>query len=166
MEAQLIDSAFVPCPPERSQSGDLAARVDRYLQAAGLADEHARSRLTATIVHDLTARTHDSDPAWAEAIAAIDRRLSAELAGEASGMETASPRGRVALGLETAGAPAGPGDSWATPERRRCAMPPQDLSLWRPRIVRRLHRLLRQDISHATQGLTACLCCLAVILIP
>lgn len=166
MEAQLIESAFLPCPPERPRPGDLAARVDRYLQAAGLTDERARTRLTATVVHDLTVRARESDPAWAEAIAAIDRRLSAELAGEASGMETASPRGRVALGLETARAPAAPEDSWATPERRRCVMRPQDLSLWRPRVVRRLHRLLRQDISQATQGLTACLLCLAVILIP
>lgn len=141
----------------------LLISIDRYLRAAGAKDPALRGRLMAATARDLLAQGQIADPAWAEIVAAIDRSLAAELATEGKTLPRA--RGRVALGLgggapEASAAVSGP--DWGTPPRRHIAMQPQDLSLLRPRA----DAVLRLRLSRSTQALAACLCWLAVLVVP
>src|SRR3546814_13804240 len=103
-------------------------------------------------------------PAWAEIVAAIDRSLAEELATEGKTLPRA--RGRVALGLAGAAAPAsGPdlsGPDWGTPPRRASALPAQALSPWRPRAGWLLHL----QLSRQAQALAASLCCPPFRILP
>ena len=54
----------------------------------------------------------------------------------------------------------------AAPPRNICPMLPQDLSLWRPEPRRSADRLRRFQLSRTTQGLAACLCWVAVLIVP
>lgn len=141
----------------------LLVSIDRYLRAAGAADPALRGRLMAATARDLLARGVIAAPAWAEIVAAIDRSLAAEYAADGKTLPRA--RGRVALGLG-GGAADGTctvsGPDWGTPPRRQSAMPAQDLSAWRPSAG----WLLRLQLSRPAQGLAACLCWLAIFLVP
>lgn len=135
----------------------LAARVDRYLRAAGAQDNAQRGRLIVATVGDLRAQSSNCDPSWADIIAAVDRHLAAEFGVDASGEDALTSRGRVALCMA-----AGSGAKWATPPREHRTMPPQELSLWRPDTA-----WLRQlQLGRSAQGLAASLCWLAVLVIP
>ncbi len=148
-EARLTDDL-----PDRMM---LAARVDRYLRAAGAQDNAQRGRLIVATARDLRTRSSNGDPTWAEIIAAVDRHLAAEFRVDAAREDAPTSRGRVALCM----AP-GSGAEWATPPREHRTMPPQELSLWRPDTA-----WLRQlQFGRSAQGLAASLCWLAVLVIP
>ena len=100
-----------------------------------------------------------------QVIAAVDRCLTRELAPEARRILPQSPRGRVALGLGPS-APMTARADGAAPPRNICPMLPQDLSLWRPEPRRSADRLRRFQLSRTTQGLAACLCWVAVLIVP
>lgn len=139
-------------------------RIDRYLRAAGAENSALRARLTAAAARDLLAQGASAEPSWAEIIAAVDRGLSS--GGERNGglsMMT-SARGRVGLRLHED--PAGLPDEWGTPPRQRRAMPAQDLSLWQPREGIRTERLHHFGLSRKVQAFAACLCWLAVLMVP
>ncbi|HEY9538218.1 MAG TPA: hypothetical protein VIS03_11570 [Kiloniellaceae bacterium] len=157
-------AAIHPANDKVAPQTRLLIRIDRYLRAAGATNPALRGRLMAATARDLLARGMIAEPAWAEIVAAIDRSLAEELATEGKTLPRA--RGRVALGLAGAAAPAsGPdlsGPDWGTPPRRASAMPAQDLSLWRPSAGWLLHL----QLSRRAQGLAACLCWLAVLIVP
>lgn len=141
----------------------LLIHIDRYLRAAGAADAALRGRVMAATARDLLAQGLIAGPTWAEIVAAIDRSLAAELSAEGKTLPRA--RGRIALGISggtAEGSAAVSGPDWGTPPRRQSAMPPQDLSLWRPSAG----WLLRLQLSRPAQGLAACLCWLAVLFVP
>ena len=154
-------------------------RIGRYLAAAGVDDHDHRRRLAAAVARDLLARggakSLGADPlgaeasvmesSWAEIIAAVDRQLTTEFA---PGYEDSAPgpRGRVALAAARSGHDAGTDTDWGTPPRRRQAMPAQDLSLWRPSPEAAAAQFGRLRVGRATQGLAACLCWLAVVVVP
>ncbi len=175
MEAQLIDTPFDPCllpGPQRPRPEHpvLAARLERYLRAAGIQNAPRRERLLAQRLGDLSAEGRDADvssaePSWAEIIAAVDRCLIRQLEQGGSSAARQSARGRVSLGLGPA-QPAMPAEDWATPPRNRRAMPAQDLSRWRPGTAWRAKRLQQVQFSRSTQGLAACICWLAVLVFP
>jgi len=161
-QAIAIEPPAEAAPPQ----GELLARIDRYLRTAGAADATQRSRLTVATARDLLAQGTGAEPAWAEIIAAVDRSLAAELAGDAGDDAPPRSRGRVALGLAGA-VPAGSdaaifGNAWGTPPRRPYPMRAQDLALWRPSA----ERLQWLQLSRPVQGLAACLCWLAVLMVP
>lgn len=138
----------------------LLMKVDRYLRAAGADEPALRGRLLAATARDLLAQGLIAQPDWAEIVAAVDRSLAEELAGDGRTLPRA--RGRVALRLrarEREGFAAISGPDWGTPPRRREAMEPQDLSLWRPA----LPRLPRLPLSRPALGVAAGLCWLAVM---
>jgi hypothetical protein len=160
-------SIFLPPVDSVSPRSRLLARIDRYLQAAGVDDEAARARLATNAARDLLAMGLSAEANWAEVVAAIDRSLAAELAPE--GMTLPRARGRVALGM--AGGLSGVstkamaglcGPDWGAPPRSNRVMRAQDLSPWRPS----LRGLLRLQVSRPAQGLAACLCWLAVLFVP
>ncbi len=142
----------------------LTQRVDRYLRAAGAEDDALRSRLTAAAARDLLAQGASAEPSWAEIIAAVDRSISSGGARDGGLSVMTSARGRVALRL--LGDPAGLPQEWGTPPRHRRAMPAQDLSLWHPREAIGAERLHQLHLSRKAQAFTACLCWLAVLIIP
>ena len=180
MEAQLIDTPFDPCllpGPQRPRPEHpvLAARLERYLRAAGMQNAPRRERLVAECLEELSAEGRDADvssaepswaePSWAEIIAAVDRCLTRQLEQDGRSAVRQSARGRVSLGLGPA-QPAMPAEDWATPPRDRRAMPAQDLSRWHPGTAWRAKRLQRVQFSRSTQGLAACICWLAVLVFP
>lgn len=139
-------------------------RIDRYLRAAGAEDSALRSRLTAAAARDLLAQGASAEPSWAEVIAAVDRSISSGGARDGGLSVMTSARGRVALQL--LGDPAGLPEEWGTPPRHRRVMQAQDLSLWQPREVVSANRLQRVYFSRKVQAFTACVCWLAVLIIP
>ncbi|MGF1628122.1 MAG: hypothetical protein ACFCUT_01490 [Kiloniellaceae bacterium] len=144
---------------------ELVIRIDRYLRAAGASDTALLSRLTAATARDLLARGVSAEPAWAEIIAAVDRSLAGELSADGAGSALPTPRGRVALRLAVADRAAGAravGAEWGTPPRQHRGMRAQNLSLWRPSAK----SLLRLQVSRPLLGLAACLCWLAVVVVP
>lgn len=184
MEARLTD--IIPEAPlhleadagarlaQQSGAGEIACRdlplhgvtqrIDRYLRAAGAEDDALRSRLTAAAARDLLAQGASAEPSWAEIIAAVDRSISSGGAREGGLSMMTSARGRVALRL--LGEPASLPEEWGTPPRQRRAMRAQDLSLWQPReaiVPERFHRVY---FSRKVQAFTACICWLAVLIIP
>lgn len=172
MEAQLIDISS-----ERGLPGDdsgrsrplaLSDRLNAYLRAAGVEDSERRRQLRAATRQLLAGRGSDGPaasvrPTWAEIIAAVDACLAAEIC--AAGIGVQSARGRVALKQGPA-ATAQTEGGWGTPPRRRRRMRAQNLSLWRPQIQGDAAWLYRYQISRSTQSLAACLCWLAVLIIP
>ena len=154
----------LPIEPEMPQSA-LVSRIERYLRAAGADDAALRSRLTAATARDLLARGVSAEPGWAEIVAAVDRGLADALFAEGASSALPTSRGRVALRLAATDPETGshaPGADWSAPARQRRGMRPQDLSLWCPSA----DGLLRLQVSRPVQGLTACLCWLAVIIVP
>jgi hypothetical protein len=146
----------------------LTDRLDAYLRAAGAEDSDRRRRLRAATRQLLAERGSDGPaastrPTWAEIIAAMDACLAAEICGAGVGVQSA--RGRVALKQDPAATAQAEGE-WGTPPRQRRRMRAQSLSLWRPRIQGDAAWLYRYQISRSTQSLAACLCWLAVLIIP
>ncbi|MGD1877681.1 MAG: hypothetical protein ACFB13_09300 [Kiloniellaceae bacterium] len=158
--------------PQKRPQSETTLRIDRYLQAAGAADTTRRSRLTAAAARDLLAQ--GATPSWAEIIAAVDRSLAGEFATACASAAPASARGRIALSLAEHPTPdtetAEMGNDWGTPPRHRQVMAAQDLSLWRPYLRPSMHRgadrLRNVQVSRSAQSLAACLCWLAVVIIP
>jgi hypothetical protein len=149
---------------EQPPQSALVARIDRYLRAAGALDTARRSRLTAATARNLLALGVSAEPAWAEIVAAVDRALAGADSTEGSDKAlttSTTPHGRVALRL-VPNANVGAGAGWGTPPRRRSAMRPQDLSLWRPTA----ELLLGLRVSRPAQGLAACLCWVAILIVP
>jgi hypothetical protein len=154
----------LPVEEEQPPQSALVARIDRYLRAAGALDTARRSRLTAATARNLLALGVSAEPAWAEIVAAVDRALAGADSTEGSDkalMTSTTPHGRVALRLAP-DADAGAGAGWGTPPSRRSAMRPQDLSLWRPTA----ELLLGLRVSRPAQGLAACLCWIAILIVP
>jgi hypothetical protein len=151
---------------EQPPQSALVARIDRYLRAAGALDTARRSRLTAATARNLLALGVSAEPAWAEIVAAVDRALAGADSTEGSDkalITSTTPHGRVALSLAPdADVGAGASAGWGTPPRRRSAMRPQDLSLWRPTA----ELLLGLRVSRPAQGLAACLCWVAILIVP
>jgi hypothetical protein len=158
---------------QRPQSA-VTLRIDRYLVAAGAGDRAWRGQITAAVARDLLAHGASGEPGWAEIIAAVDRCLAAEFAAPHSTPQRASARGRVALyltGQESANdAAAQMGRDWGAPTRQPQPMAPQDLTRWSPTWRGMADGsagwLQRLRVSRSAQGVAACLCCLAVIIIP
>lgn len=157
--------------PERAgaASSDLplhgvTLRIDRYLRAAGAEDDSLRARLTAAAARDLLAQGASAEPSWAEIVAAVDRSISSGGARDGGLSVMTSARGRVALRL--LGDPASLPAEWGTPPRQRRAMQAQDLSLWQPREAMDADRLQRVHFSRKVQAFTACLCWLAILIVP
>lgn len=164
MEARLTNTfcrpaVFEGLPIEMLQDG-LAARIDRYLRAAGALDAATRSRLGVAAARDLWARNFGDEVSWAEIVAAVDRSLAAEFTLEGPSAETLGARGRVALHLASDHVAAGTGS--ATPPRIHRQMYPQGLSPWRPSFA----SWRRLQLSRPAQGLAASLCWLAILIIP
>lgn len=139
-------------------------RIDRYLRATGAKDSTLRARLTAAAARDLLAQGASAEPSWAEIIAAVDRSIASGGARDGGLSVMTSARGRVALRL--LGDPEALPEEWGTPPRQRRAMQPQDLSLWQPSEAMDADRLQRVYFSRKVQAFTACLCWLAVLIIP
>lgn len=139
-------------------------RIDRYLRAAGAGDSALRARLTAAAARDLLAQGASAEPSWAEIIAAVDRSISSSGARDGGLSVMTSARGRVALQLH--GDPAALPEEWGTPPRHRRVMQAQDLSLWQPSEAMDADRLQRVTFSRKAQAFTACLCWLAVLIVP
>jgi hypothetical protein len=149
---------------EQPPQSALVARIDRYLRAAGALDTARRSRLTAATARNLLALGVSAEPAWAEIVAAVDRALAGTDSTEGSDKAlttSTTPHGRVALCLAP-DADVGAGAGWGAPPRRRSAMRLQDLSLWRPTA----ELLLGLRVSRPAQGLAACLCWIAILIVP
>ncbi len=171
MEAQLIDTSLERSLPGkdsgRSRPVGLSDRLETYLRAAGADDPERRRQLCAATLEVLaergTAGPLSPQPTWAEIIAAVDACLATEICASGAGAQSA--RGRVAL-KQGAAATAQAEGEWATPPRQRRRMRAQSLSLWRPRIQGDAAWLYRYQISRSTQSLAACLCWLAVLIIP
>lgn len=159
---------FQPATETAPPQSRLLSRIDRYLRAAGADDGAMRARVAAAAARDLLARGLSAEANWAEIVAAIDRSLAAELSPE--GMTLPRARGRLALALAGRSATGEPakataafcGPDWGVPRRRYQAMRGQNLSPWRPR----LERLLRLRLSRPAQGVAACLCWIAVLIVP
>jgi hypothetical protein len=155
----------LPTEPETPQSV-LVSRIERYLRAAGADHAALRSQLTAATARDLLARGVSAEPGWAEIVAAVDRSLAGTLFADGGSSALPTSRGRVALRLAAtdpeAKTPAAAGADWSAPARQRRGMRAQDLSQWRPSA----DGLLRLQVSRPVQGLVACLCWLAVIIVP
>ncbi|MEO3430353.1 hypothetical protein AAFN88_15965 [Pelagibius sp. CAU 1746] len=151
-----------------SHPAALSERLDAYLRAAGAEDGGRRRRLLAAALQLLAERRGEGPhararPGWAEIIAAVDSCLAAEACGAGIGAQSA--RGRVALKLDRATGTLAEG-TWAAPPRQRRHMRAQSLSLWRPQLRGDAAWLYRYRISRSMQGLAACLCWLAVLIIP
>ncbi|WP_193369152.1 hypothetical protein [Pelagibius marinus] len=151
-----------------SRPATLGERLDAYLRAAGAEDPARRRHLIAATRQLLAERGSDGPaaparPTWAEIIAAVDACLAAEICTVGPGAQSA--RGRVALKQGPAVNPQTE-DEWGTPPRQRRRMHAQSLSLWRPQFLGDAAWLYRYQISRSTQSLAACLCWLAVLIIP
>lgn len=161
MEAQLINETLEAQHPvravDRSFWEALTRRLDSYLREAGAADDLQRRRLVLHILERLQGEGDPKDLPWAKVVATMDRVLNAELleqTGTRSGL-----KGRIALRLDLSARPAG---DWGTPERRYRAMRPCSLAPWRPS----LQDLIRLPVPRVAQGVAACLCWLAVLVLP
>ena len=159
---RLFDRAE-PAEVEQPLHG-VTQRIDLYLRAAGAEDPAQRGCLTAAAARDLLAQGASAEPSWAEIIAAVDRSISSGGARDGGLSVMTSARGRVALRL--LGNPVSLPEEWGTPPRQRRTMQPQDLSPWRPREGTGADRLQRLYVSRKVQAFAACLCWLAVIVIP
>lgn len=172
MDAQLIDISLERTSPgddsDSSEPMALSNRLNAYLRAAGVSDPERLRQLHAATRQLLAERgsggpAASARPTWAEIIAAVDACLAAEIS--AAGVGAQSARGRVALKQGSAAAAQAEGQ-WGTPPRQRRRMRAQSLSLWRPQIQGEAAWLYRYQISRSTQSLAACLCWLAVLIIP
>lgn len=161
MEAQLINETLeAPSPRQavdRPSRDALARGLDRYLRAAGAADDLQRRRLVLRILEKLQDEGDPKALPWAKAIATTDEVLNAEFLDRASARS--GMKGRVALRLGPSTPAAG---DWGTPARRYRAMRPCSLAPWRPSF----RDLLQLPVPRVAQGLAACLCWLAVLVLP
>lgn len=164
MEAQLIDP-LTPLHANGNASrklprGAMEVRIDSYLRACGVVEHSRREHLLGATLGALGVDDQKKLLSWAEIIAAVDAVLARHMDWPAGPAPATGGRGRVALRL---GVAAERTADWAVvPQRSLQYMRPQNLSPWRPP----LRELLRLRIPRSTQGLAACLCWLAVLIIP
>ena len=168
VEAQLIlesplTPGLAPAAPKASQGpscDELARKLDGYLAAAGAADELLRRRMVLRTVEKLEAEGDPAKLPWVKAVAALDEVLSSELLPQPG--PHGKQQGRIALYLGGARQAGWTARDWATPPRRYLAMPASSLAPWRPS----WRQLGQIRVPRFAQGIAACLCWLAVLVLP